>query len=342
MRRDEGAMKPDMKGEQRVHAVRRIAAALLFALALPLPAPVYAQVYPARPIKLVVPFAAGGAADIVGRAVAERLAGVLKQQIVVENIAGAGGALATSLTAKAEPDGYTLLYVTTSTFVTTPIFIRTANYDPLTSFAPISLLSSMAAMVVVNPSLPAQNLGELAALIKAAPGRYRYATSGVGTLSFLGGELFKSLTRLDIREVQAKGPTAAAQSVVSGDADMMFDLPVFFVKHAREGKLRPLAAMGISRSPDFRDVPTAVEAGLPELLAYAWSGVVAPAGTPRDIVDVINRAVRSVLAEIETQATFQRYGLFAEGSTPGEFERIIRAELTKWSRALPLSATAPR
>jgi|SRR6266850_930215 len=298
------------------------------------------QVYPVRPIKLVIPFAPNGGADITGRLFAERLGGILKQQVTVENRPGEGGATATAAVSRAAPDGYTLLHVTTATFVTTPIFSRTPSYDPLSSFVPVTLLSSMAAVIVVNPSLPARTLQELTALVKASPGRYRYATAGSGSLSFLAGELFKSQTQLDVKEVQAKGPIAAAQSVASGGADMMFDLAVFFVPGAREGKLRPLATMASGRIPQFSEVPSTTEAGMPDLIAYSWSGLVAPFGTPPETVDVINRAAQAVLAEIETQATFQRYGLVAEGSSPGEFHRIIRAELTKWARALPLSATS--
>jgi len=296
--------------------------------------------YPARPVRIIVPSPPAGGTDIIARVLAQYFSNATGQQFYVENRAGAGNMIGIESVARAAPDGYTLLHVTTATFVTTPIFSRTPSYDPLSSFVPVTLLSSMAAVIVVNPSLPARTLQELTALVKASPGRYRYATAGSGSLSFLAGELFKSQTQLDVKEVQAKGPIAAAQSVASGGADMMFDLAVFFVPGAREGKLRPLATMASGRIPQFSEVPSTTEAGMPDLIAYSWSGLVAPFGTPPETVDVINRAAQAVLAEIETQATFQRYGLVAEGSSPGEFHRIIRAELTKWARALPLSATS--
>jgi tripartite-type tricarboxylate transporter receptor subunit TctC len=313
---------------------------LVLAFAACLAAPVYSQVYPVQPIKLVVPFAAGGGADVIGRLLAERLTGILKQQVTVENRPGGGGTFATREVSKAAPDGYTLLYVTTATLVTGPIFLRTPGYDPLRSLVPISLLSTQPAMTVVNPKIPARNMEELTALIKASPGRYRYAHAGVGSLSYLSGELFKSQTGLDIKDVSVKGPAAATQSVINGDADMMFDLALFFVFKAREGQVRPLAVMGYNRVPGLPDVPTVAEAGMPELTAYNWTGLVAPSGTPPETIDVVNRAVHSVLSEIETQATFQKHGTSAEGSTPAQFHRLIEAELVKWARALPLSATA--
>jgi len=300
---------------------------------------VQAQVYPVRPVKIVVPFATKGAADIISRLLADRLSGVMQQPVVVQNLPGGGGSVATEAVARTAPDGYTLLYVSGATLVTTPIFARTPRYDPLTSFAPISLLSSFPSIVAVHPSLPARTLGELTDLIKAAPGRYRYATTGSGSHSYFAGELFKSQTQLDIKDVEAKIPLTAWRVLVNGDADIIFEVSVVLAASVKEGRARALAVMGHGRLSQFPDVPTTVELGLPELTAYVWSGLVAPAGTPPAIIQVLNEATRSILSEIETQATFVRYGMQAEGSTPEQFHRLIRAELTKWSRALPLSAT---
>lgn len=302
----------------------------------------FGQVYPVQPIRIVVPFAAGGAGDLISRLVAERLTGSLGQKVSVENRPGGGGTVATEAVSRAAPDGYTLLYVTGSTLVTSPIFLRAPGYDPLRSLAPISLLGSMPAMVAVNPKVPARSLAEFVEMLKAAPGRYRYAHGGVGAFSYLNGELFKSQTGADIRDISSKGPSAAVQSVVNGDAEAMFDLALFFIPRVREGQLKPLAVMGFNRIPELRDVPTAEESGFPELVAYNWAGLVAPFGTRAETIDVINKALQGTLSEIETQATFQKYGLYAEGSTPAQFHRFIQAELTKWARALPLSATTPR
>lgn len=300
-----------------------------------------AQVYPTQPIKLVIPFAPGGAGDTVGKLMAERLSSILKQPVTVENRLGRGGAAATEQVAKAAPDGYTLLYATNGTLVTSPIFLRVPGYDPLRSVVPVSLISLMPAAVSVNSNVRARTLQDLLELIKSTPGRYRYATAGAGTTSFLVGELFKSQTGLDVREVAFKGPSAAVQGVIAGDADILFEPAVFVASKAKDGLLRPLAVMGHGRYPQLKDVPTASEAGAPELIAYVWAGLVVPHGTAAETVDVLNRAVQQVLSEIETMATFQKVGMHAEGSTPQQFHDLIRRDLEKWSRAIPLSATVP-
>lgn len=321
------------------------AAALRYLAALTLLAAAQAaagQVYPVKPITLVVPFSAGGAADGVARLLAERLNGILQQPVRVENRPGAGFSRASQAVAQAEPDGYTLLYVTESTLVAWPVFARAPNYDPLASFTPISLLSWMPCVLAVNPAIQARDLDELVAALKGAPGRFRYATDGWGTMPFRAGELFKTETGVDIRELAAKTPLAAVESLARGNADLMFELSVFFLAPAREGRVRPLAIMGHARLPELPGVPTTAELGFPGMVAYYWTGVVGPAGMPRGIVEVLNRAVRDILAEIETQATFRRLRIVAESSTPGEFHRLIGAEFAKWSRVVPLSATAPR
>ena len=301
-----------------------------------------AQVYPVRPIKLVVPFAPKGAADIVGRLLAERLSGIMQQPVTVENMAGRGGTTATQIVARGPADGYTLLYVTNATFVTTPIFVGTPGYDPLSSFAPITLVSMLPMVVAVHPSMSANTFAELLDVIKASPGRYRYATLGRGSQPSLGGELFKSVTQLDIRELAARPPLMPRELLAKGEADLQFDTALVMAFLARQGQARVLAVMGTARVPYLPNVPTTVELGHPELLVYTWSGLVAPAGTPPAIIEEINRAVQSVMSEIETQETFSRHGMTAAGSTAAMFRTLIVAELVRWSRALPLSATEGR
>lgn len=300
----------------------------------------HAQVYPVRPITIVVPFPPGGGADFVTRLLAERLGPILSQAINVANRGGAGGTLATREFSKAAPDGYTLLYITGATVVTAPILQRTPGYDPLKSLVPISLIGWAPGMAVIHPKLPARDLGELVSLIKASPGRYKYSTSGEGTHSYLAGELFKSTTGLDVRGENYKGPANAVKALVAGEVDMMFDLAIFSIPKVRDGELRALAIMGPNRIRELPDVPTVAEAGMPEFTAYNWSGLAAPSGTAQETVQVLNKAVREVLAELETNATFRNAGLYAEGSTPEELHKLIQAELAKWARALPLSATA--
>lgn len=297
-----------------------------------------AQVYPVRPIKLIVPFAEKGAADIISRLLANRLSGIMQQPVVVQNMQGGGGALASEYVALSAPDGYTVLYVTGATLVNGPIFSRAPRYDPLASFAPIAFVSLSPSALAVHPSFPAQKFDQLMAAIKDAPGRYRYATLGPGSHSFLTGELFKSQTQLDVKEVVTK--RRAWELVANGDADMIFDAAVPLFTGVKEQRMRMLAVMGHARFPSLPEVPTTVELGHPELTSYVWSALVAPARTPPEIIQVLNQATQSVLSEIETQATFSRYGMHAEGSTPAELRQFIGSELTKWSRALPLSATA--
>jgi len=300
------------------------------------------QVYPVRPITLVIPFAPNGAADITGRLLAERMSGVLQQPVVVQNRPGRGGMIATTQVSGAPADGYTLLYVTSATFVVAPLFERIPKYDPLSSFEPITLVSFVKSVIAVNPAVPAKNLDELMALLKASPGKYRYATSGPGGHSYMTGELFKTQTGMDIVDVPFRGPIAAVEAVASGNADILFELAVLSRKAAADGRVRPIVTMGFEREPLFPQVPATAELGMRDLTSYFWGGIVAPAGTPPTIVEVINRAVRSVLSEMEAQATFLRYSMQAETSTPQEFHNLIQGELTKWSRVVPLSATAPR
>ena len=301
----------------------------------------HAQVYPVQPITIVVPFAPRGAGDTISRLLAERLSGPLHQLVNVENRPGGGGARATEQVSKATPDGYTVLYVTGSTMLV-PLFDRTPGYDPLRSLEPISFVSWAPGLIAVNRRISARDLPELTALVRANPGRYRHATYGPGSLSFLAGELFKTQTSSDIRDATVKGVGAVVQSVVKGDADMIFDTAIPIIPKVLSGELRALAVMGHGRIAELPDVPTVSEAGMPEFTAYMWSGIAAPFGTPPEIVDVLNRSVREVLDEIETKNAFRKYGQYAESSTPEGFRRFIQAELSKWARAVPLSATAPQ
>ena len=319
--------------------MRRLLALLALAV---IALPCAAQVYPVRPITLVIPFAPGGGADITGRLIAERLSGILKHQVRVENRPGGGGAVASQMVAQAQPDGYTLLLATTATMVSGPLFARAPAYDPLRSFTPVSLVTFMKTLISVSPDMPVTKYEELLALLKNSPGKYRYATGGPGTTSHLAAELFKAETGLDIGELIVKGPMAAIEAVGRGQAHIVFELSVIQEQAVREGKLRPLAAMAGRRVPHFPGVPTTAELGMPELVAYSWSGIVAPHGTPPAIAEVINRAVGEVLSEIETQTTLLRYRLQVEHGSAEEFQQLIHGELTRWSRAVPLSASAPR
>ena len=221
----------------------------------------------------------------------------------------------------------------------TPIMIREPGYDPLKSFTPVSLLSSMPAVVVVPSGSDFRTLDALFARAKAAPGKIRFAHAGPGSGGYFNGELVKSVIGLDLRDSVYKGSVASLQAIAAGDAEIACESLVLVMQSIRGERLRAIAVMGRGRSGLLPDVPTTTEAGYPGLTAYTWQGLLVPAGTSAATVEVLNRAVQSVLGEIEAQATFARVGLTAEGSSPEEFRRIIESEFVKWSRALPLSAT---
>jgi len=236
--------------------------------------------------------------------------------------------------ASAPSDGYTLLFATDATLITGPILEKNTGFDPVASYAPVSLISSMAGLIAVNPALPVGSLEELFARMKASPGAIRYVTTGQGTSTWIGAELFKSLLRVDIREVRTKAWPEAVQTLWSGGADMVFASSVLLAEPVREGKARPLAVMGHARLPNFPGVAATKDLGMPGLTMYAWTGLVAPAGTPPAVVEKLNGAVRAALAEPEAKQTFAKVGIAAEGTPSDWFRDFIRAEIDKWKRAL--------
>jgi tripartite-type tricarboxylate transporter receptor subunit TctC len=287
--------------------------------------------YPERPIALVVPFPAGGSTDLVARVVAERMGKELGQSIVVENRGGAGGNIGSAAVAKADPDGYTILMGTVATHALNPALYRKMPYDAVADFAPVALLVVVPNVLVVNPNFPAKNVQELVALLKEKPGEYSYASSGNGTPLHLSGELFKSMAGVDMVHIPYKGAGPALIDVMGGHVPIMFDNLPSSTEHIRAGKLRGLAVTTAERAPSMPDLPTIAESGLPGYETYTWNALFAPAGTPKDVIDRLNAAANTAVADPDVQAKLKDVGAVPKGSTPDELASHVKAELAKWA-----------
>ncbi len=296
-----------------------------------------AQTYPAKPVRIVVPFPPGGPTDVVGRLVATKLGEALNQQFVVENRAGAGGTVGSEVVAQAPADGYTLLYGSTSTLAMAPSLYRKLGYDPRKSFAPISLVSNGPLLVAVNAALPAQTLAQLIALAKEKPGALNYGSAGNATPPHLAAELFKSLSVTDLTHVPYKGGAPALQAIAAGEVQVIFEGIVTLLPQIKAGRLRALAITGTARDASLPEVPTVAEAGLPTFQVTVWSGRVAPARTPPEVVGVLNAALRRALAAPDARETLTKFGLAPAGNTPAEFARFIDSEIIRWERAVQAS-----
>ncbi|HWI14338.1 MAG TPA: tripartite tricarboxylate transporter substrate binding protein [Burkholderiales bacterium] len=289
--------------------------------------------YPNRPIRWIVPFPPGGAADLVSRALSQKIAERLGQQIVIDNRAGAAGNIGTELAARAAPDGYTVVIVP-ATFTTNPALSSKLAYDPQKSFAPISLVSSSALVLVVHPSLPATSIKALVALAKARPGQLNYASSGVGASAHLAAELFRSATDTELTHVPYKGQPPAMIDMLSGQVQVMFaNIPVS-LPHIRSGRLRGLGVTTLSRTSLFPELPTIAESGIPGFEVNQWSGLLAPAGTAPPLVQKLYDAVSAALKEPDVRAGLTAQGFDPVGSTPADFARYIAAEIAKWNAVI--------
>ncbi len=293
-----------------------------------------AQTYPGKPIKLMVPFAPAGPADIMARVVAKRMSEGLGQQLIIESQGGGGGSIATEAVARATPDGYTLVIGSLSTLVTGPILNPAIRYDPTKSFAPVSMIAIAPSMALVNPGVPARTLRELIDLAKAKPGTLNFGSNGTGALPHLAGELFKSITGVDIVHVPYKGAAPATNDLIAGQIQIIFIVPSGLEPQIRSGKLRALAVASSKRHLVFPEVPTAAEAGLPGFETYTWFGLSAPEGTPAAVVGRLNSEMVQTLATKEVNEVLARQGLDAGASTPEQFAQFIATETTKWSRTI--------
>lgn len=306
------------------------AAIAALSVALAPAGPVAAQDFPTRPVTLVIPFAAGGSTDLVGRLIAERMAAELGQPVVVENKGGAGGNLGAAQVAKANPDGYTILMGTVATHALNPALYKKMPYDPVTSFAPVSLLVVVPNVLVVNPDFPAKTTEELIALLKKDPGKYSYASSGNGTPLHLSGELFKSMADVDMQHIPYQGAGPALVDVLSGQVPIMFDNLPSSTSHIKSGKLRALGVTTAKRAPSFPDLPAIAEA-VPGYETYTWNAVFAPAGTPPEVVAKLNAAANKALADPKVQARLADFSAVSVGSTPEELGEHVKKEIAKWA-----------
>ncbi len=300
-------------------------AALLAAL------PVAAQ-YPAKPIRLVVPFPPGGATDIVARVVADKLTQAMGQPVSVENRPGAGGTIGSDLVAKATPDGYTLLMATTSTHAVAPALYAKLPYDALRDFTPVANVASSPLILVVSSSLPVSNVKELAAYAKANPGRLSYASSGNGTVNHLTGEMLKTAIGADLVHVPYKGSALAFPDVMEGRVPLMFDYAISMLPQIKTGKMRALAVTSLKRTATLPDIPTMDASGLPGFESILWLGLFAPPATPRDIVAKVNAEVAKLLQLADVRDKFAQQGADPVGGSPEQFAALIRADIAKWGK----------
>ena len=303
------------------------------------PGSAMAQAYPTHPVRIIVPFAPGGGADIVSRLISPHMQASLGQSVVVENRAGAAGRIGTGIVAKADPDGHTLLVSTESSLVIAPHIGQSIGYDPLKDFAPVSLLTRNTVMLVVHPSVPARTLQEFMALARAKPGEMFYASSGVGGPNHLAGEIFNRTTGLKITHVPFQGTGLAIQAVISSQVGAMWGFMAGLIPHIRGGALRAIAIGSAERSKALPEVPTVMEAGVPGYEAVSWIGMVAPERTPAPVMEKLGAAVRAAMAEKPVVDNLVSSGSEIVAGQPGEFRQVMERDYAKYGKLSDLFKT---
>ena len=299
-----------------------------------------AQAYPNRPVKIIVPFAASGPADNYARFMAQRLQEEFKQSFVVENRPGAGSIIGTDAVAKSPADGYTLLMMSNTQTVNETL-IPNKPFSLLRDFVGVAPINSSDLMLVVHPSVPAKNLGELIALAKSKPGKLNYASSGNGTPYHMAGELFKYMAGVDITHVPYKGSSGARTDVVGGQVDMMFDAVTTMSEFAKEGRVKGIATTGLKRSSILPEMPTVSESGVPKYEAVIWLGLMAPKGTPAAIVNRLNDEVRKIVARPEVKETWAKQGAVPLSMNVNDFAHYLEADVAKWANIVKVSGAKP-
>ena len=322
-----------MKSNRRSVVTSLLPGMAVLALTLAAALPALAE-FPDRPIKIIVPYPPGGTSDLLARAVAPRLGERLKQTVVIENRAGAGGVIGSQVVAKSPADGYTLLLGTIATHGILPVLQKPAPYDAVKDFAPVTLVASTPNVLVANPSAPVRNVAELLALARAKPGSVNFGSTSLGGSPHMSGELLKTMAQVDIVHVPYKGGGPMLIDLMGGQIPVGFDNLPSSINHIRAGKIRALAVTTAKRWPGAPEIPTMAEAGVPGYEASAWFGLLAPANTPKPIVELLQRHVAAILRQPEVEKMLLEQGAEAVGNTPDEFARLIAAELQKWTKVV--------
>ncbi|MCR8960029.1 tripartite tricarboxylate transporter substrate binding protein [Variovorax sp. S2] len=318
----------------------RILALLSFAAALIAAGPATAQPYPSRPVTLIVPQAAGGTNDIVGRLVGQKIGEVMNASVVVDNRPGAGGNIGTQLVAKGPKDGYTLLMTISSSQAINPALYKNPGFDPVKDFKPVGLIGAVPNVLLVNPSFPAKDLNEFLKLARQKGANYQYASAGNGTLNHLLGEMLNSMAGISLQHVPYKGVAPALNDVLGGQLPIVFASLPSALSHIKAGKLRALAVSGDKRSPVLPDVPTIAEA-VPGYNGTLWIGLFAPAGVPPDVLVTLQDATRKALAAKDLRDKLDQQGVeIAAPTTPEQFSKLLQDDLAKWARIVKASGAA--
>ena len=320
-----------MAHRQHYHKFARLVVTLAL-IALAAPAPAAQTAYPAKPIRLVVPFAAGSSTDIVARLIAQKLGERWARQVVVDNRSGANGAIGMEIVARASPDGHTLVLGYIANLGTGPALNPNLPYDAIRDFAPISHIVSAPSIAVIHPGVPAKNLQDVIALARAKPGAIAFGTAAVGSIGHLSGELLNRLAKVQMTHVPYKGGGQAVIDVLAGQIPMVIIGMTAATPHVHSGRLRAIATTGAKRSFAFPEVPTVAEQGFPGFAADAWYGLLTTAGTPRPIIDTLYNEVVRIMKLPEAKERMASVGFEIVGSTPAEFARLIREEIPKWTK----------
>lgn len=325
----------------RVRSRTAVLAAVLASMALTFAPWAFGQAYPNKPIKIVVTFPPGGGADFVARAIAPKLTEALGQPVVVDNRAGAGGGIGSEVVAKSPPDGYTLLLGAAGTMTILPNLYEKAAFDTFKDFEPVSLVGSSPFILTLNPSVTANSVGELTALAKANAGKLNFGSSGNGGAPHLAGELYKSVTGVNMVHVPYKGLAPAITDLLGGQIQILFADVGLVAQHVKAGKLKALAVTSKRRSTTMPDLPTMIEAGVPGYQAGTWYGILAPAGTPSAIITRLNTELVKIVATPEIRSQFAGQGIEPGGDRPEEFAALIRDDFNKWSKLIKEAKIKP-
>lgn len=293
----------------------------------------HAQSFPSKSVRLIVPFPPGGPADVLGRLYAEKLSAAWSQPVIVENRAGAAGNIGSDMTAKAAPDGYTILLIASSHVINSALYDK-LPYDPIKDFTPLSQVAYYSLVLVAHPSVPAQSVSELVALAKAQPGKLALVSAGNGTPTHLTAELFRTAAQIDFLHVPYKGAAPATNDLLAGQGQLMFNNPVSALPHVTAGKLKALAVTGTQRSALAPDIPTIAESGYPGFEAGTWYAFLAPAGLPPEISKKLSRDIVAITKQEDLKARLAKMGIEALGSTPEQLSEVMQADLIKWSAVI--------